>query len=354
METRKQILVDLLRLTDLNAGLGRVCLDYGTELSRIRHPYIRFTFLVPSHFAGYFGEHVNYIVPTRSQYFFPSLLPKPFDLWHAVHQDIHYYPDKHISMVLTVHDLNFIREKTRLKVRLRKNRLEFLLRRAAQVVAISHYTKQDMENNLSLLPTVEVIYNGVNVDTEHIGERPAFVDTGNFFLAIGVFKPNKNYQALIHLMDAYPGKRLIIAGTNTTAYGKSIVEMVHQKGLQGRVILPGVVSEAHKRWLYAHCEALLFPSTNEGMGLPIIEAMHFGKPVVAARQSCIPEFGRDYAYYFSSFDPSIMRQNIEESLADYRRRPERSEALKRYAKQFSWEKNVQQYIQLFERLLGIS
>ncbi|MDR0680740.1 MAG: glycosyltransferase family 4 protein [Dysgonamonadaceae bacterium] len=355
MATKKHILVDLLRLKYINTGLGQVCLAYGAELSKIRNPHFQFTFLVPHNFAGYFGDHVNYIVPAPIKHFlFPRRLSKPFDLWHAVHQDIHYYPYKHIPLVFTVHDLNFIREKTRIKIRLRKNKLNFFLQRAAQTIAISNYTKQDIEINLSTKSPIEVIYNGVNLATEVKEEPPAFIDTNHFLLAIGVFKPNKNYQSLVRLMNEYPEKRLIIAGAHNTAYGKTISEMIRKKGLQDRVITPGIISEADKVWLYAHCEALLFPSTNEGMGLPIIEAMRFGKPVIAARQSSIPEFGREYAYYFSSFEPAAMRQSIEESLTDYRRHPERMEEIKRYSEQFSWKKHTQQYIQLFERLLGIS
>ncbi|MDR3185004.1 MAG: glycosyltransferase family 4 protein, partial [Prevotellaceae bacterium] len=302
---KKNILVDLLRLKYINTGLGQVCLAYGAELSKIRHPHFQFTFLVPHGFAGYFGEHINYIVPSTIKHFlFPRLLSKSFDLWHAVHQDIHYYPYEHIPLVFTVHDLNFIQEKTRIKIQHRKNKLNFFLRRTAQTVAISNYTKQEIETILSVKSPIDVIYNGVNIATEVKAEPPAFIDTTPFLLAIGVFKPNKNYQSLVHLMNEYPGKRLIIAGTHNTTYGKTILGMIRKKGLQSRIITPGIISEADKTWLYAHCEALLFPSTNEGMGLPIIEAMRFGKPVIAARQSCIPEFGKDYAYYFSSFEPA--------------------------------------------------
>jgi glycosyltransferase involved in cell wall biosynthesis len=250
--------------------------------------------------------------------------------------------------------LNFIHEKTQIKIKRRKNKLNFFLRRSAQTIAISNYTRQDIETNLSVTSPVKVIYNGISIVTEIKKEPPTFIDSSHFLLAIGVFKPNKNYQSLVHLMNEYPDKRLIIAGAHNTSYGKTVLEMIRKRGLQDRIITPGMVSEADKIWLYAHCEALLFPSTNEGMGLPIIEAMRFGKPVIAARQSCIPEFGKEYAYYFSSFEPSLMRQSIEESLTDYRRHPKRAEEIKRYSEQFSWKENAQQYIQLFERLLGVN
>jgi glycosyltransferase involved in cell wall biosynthesis len=355
MDTRKQILIDLLRLKDLNTGLGQVCRAYGKELAAACPPHFRFTFLVPPAFAGYFGDGVDYIVPkTIPDLLFPRLLSKRFDLWHGVHQDIYYYPSKRVPFVLTIHDLNFIREKTAMKIKWRKRHLHFLLQRAAQTVAISHYTRQDVERHLQPSSPVEVIYNGVDISTDVKSRRPAFVGPDRFFFALGVFKPNKNYQSLVRLMKEYPaGRQLIIAGSHQTACGREILQLIHREGLQDRIITPGPVSEDDKTWLYAHCEALLFPSTNEGMGLPVIEAMRFGKPVVAARASCLPEFGGRYASYFPSFEPEAMRRCIEECLADCRQHPERSEERKGYAGQFVWQRNAQQYIQLFEQLLGI-
>jgi glycosyltransferase involved in cell wall biosynthesis len=349
----KQVLIDLLRLKDLNTGLGQVCLSYGKALAAARHPNLQFTFLVPHNFVGYFGQNVHYLCPSLIQNCFPSLLRKRFDLWHSIHQDVYYFPAKHTTWVLTIHDLNFMYEKAPFKMKKRKKRLNTLLHDVTQVVAISNFTKQEIEEKLVLQTPVQVVYNGVNILPELTCECPAYASPGNFFLSIGVFKPNKNYESLIRLMRDYPDKRLIIAGSYHTAYGQQLKSMIHKKELQNKIITPGVVSETEKAGLYAHCEALLFPSTNEGMGLPIIEAMRFGKPVIASNMSSIPEFGSDYAYYFKSFDPAEMRQTIEESLAHFRQHPERKKVMQHYAGQFSWKKNAEQYIRLFERILKI-
>ncbi|MDR2361650.1 MAG: glycosyltransferase family 4 protein [Prevotellaceae bacterium] len=353
MTTRKRILIDLLRLRFPNTGLGQMCMAYGRALSKINHPAIQFTFLVPSDMTGIFGNTVDYItVRPIIDIFCHYRLSDQFDLWHSTHQDVRYYPNKRIIYVLTVHDLNFIREKSERKIRQRIKNLYSLVQRANAVVAISNFTKRDMKAHLALRTPVEVIYNGADKPLVDTGERPAwaFAD-GEYFFAIGVFKPNKNYQSLVRLIHAYPETRLIIAGTNDTAYGKMIRDMIRNYGLQQRILTPGAVSEAEKAWLYAHCRALLFPSTNEGMGLPIIEAMHWGKPVVASTMSCIPEFGGDYAYYFPSFDPTVMRTTIEESLTHYRRHPEQIPAMQHYAAQFSWDKHAEEYVRLFEKLL---
>ncbi|MDR1680272.1 MAG: glycosyltransferase family 4 protein [Prevotellaceae bacterium] len=354
MTPPKQILIDLLRVKEPHTGLGQVGMAYGRALAAIDHPAMRFTFLVPPAMTGCFGDTVHYITPSPVRDLLSRYrLPGRFDLWHSTHQDVRYRPDSAAVYVLTVHDLNFIREKSPVKITCRKNKMNSLLRRADAVVAISRFTKQDMAAHLTLRTPVEVIYNGVDKPSGEASGRPAFAFDGDFFFAIGVFKPNKNYESLVRLMHAYPDSRLIIAGTYDSGYGKSIINMIHTFGLQDRILTPGAVSEAEKAWLYAHCKALLFPSTNEGMGMPVIEAMHWGKPVVASPMSCIPEFGGEYAYYFTAMNPAAMRATVEESLAHHRQHPESVAAMQRYAAQFSWAEHAAKYVRLFERELRI-
>ncbi len=351
---QQKILIDLLKLKHIHTGLGQVCLAYGRELSKLNNPRFRFTFLLPRNFYGYFGNNVDYLHPSLKYRCFPGLRTVKFDLWHSTNQDVVFFPAKGTCHVLTIHDLNFIYEKTHGKIKRRKRILNALLQRVSQVVAISNYTKEDVVRYLQLQSPIKVIYNGVDTNTSVNVERPDFMGEYKFFLTVGVFKPNKNYTALIDLMENYPDKYLVMAGDHTSSYGQSLIKKIFNKGLQDRIIAPGKINEADKIWLYAHCEALLFPSINEGMGLPIIEAMRFGKPVIASNLSCLPEFGGQYAYYFDSFDPLDMRNTIEQSLSDFQEHPERKWELKKYAEQFSWEKNTRQYIQLFEELLALS
>ena len=78
------------------------------------------------------------------------------------------------------------------------------------------------------------------------------------------------------------------------------------KGLEERIILPGEISDMDKYWLYKNCEAFVFPSMYEGFGLPVIEAMNFGKPVFLSTFSSLPEVGGKYALYWENFDSQLM------------------------------------------------
>jgi glycosyltransferase involved in cell wall biosynthesis len=113
------------------------------------------------------------------------------------------------------------------------------------------------------------------------------------------------------------------------------------------------ITDAQKTWAYAHCAGFLFPSLAEGFGLPPIEAMYFGKPVFLARRTCLPEIGGDAASYFDEFEPATMRRIVEQGLAKGAE-PGRSEAVRAHAGHFDWDRAAEQYLGLYQRLLGVS
>ncbi len=79
--------------------------------------------------------------------------------------------------------------------------------------------------------------------------------------------------------------------------------------------MPGQISDEDKYWFLKNCKAVLFPSKFEGMGIPPIEAMRFGKPVFASASSSIPEICEDNAFYWENFNPEDMKKSIKKFLA---------------------------------------
>ncbi|MDR1503135.1 MAG: glycosyltransferase [Prevotella sp.] len=82
----------------------------------------------------------------------------------------------------------------------------------------------------------------------------------------------------------------------------------------GNVFLSGVIDAPEKVWMYRNCEAFLFPSKFEGFGLPLIEAMLFGKPVFSSRYTSLPEVGNKYAFFWDNFDAKHMKEVVEKNL----------------------------------------
>jgi glycosyltransferase involved in cell wall biosynthesis len=112
--------------------------------------------------------------------------------------------------------------------------------------------------------------------------------------------------------------------------------------------MPGAVDEATKLWLYAHCEAFLFPSLSEGFGLPVAEAMTFGKPVFISNLTSLPEVGGEDAFYFENFEPESMAQVVGEGLRDFQRNALRRERLRQRAARFSWRSVAAEYWKLYQ------
>ncbi|MCU0445868.1 MAG: glycosyltransferase family 4 protein [Microscillaceae bacterium] len=378
MPASSSVLIDLGKLKNLNSGLGQVSWQYGVNLLKInqlqKKPF-RFTYLVPAKVGGIvaphaFGEGVGLaslaLEESSSQAgglgfeylslkrrFFPQWCPR-YALWHAIHQDSPYFPaDRRTPYILTIHDLNFMQEKSPAKAQKYLHNLQKKVNRAQAITFISQYSEATARQHLKLPDVpIQVVYNGIDI-SEAPPQKPDFAPQGKFLLAIGIISAKKNLAVLPDFLALLPDYQLVIAGDNRSEYAQAIQKNAWAKGVQNRLVLPGMVSEAEKNWLYQHCEALVFPSKNEGFGMPAIEAMRFGKPVFLSTYSALPEIGGDLAFYWQNFEASYMAQVFREKMLYFQQNPNMSQDLRQYAQRFSWENNVNQYLQLYRQILNI-
>jgi glycosyltransferase involved in cell wall biosynthesis len=348
------VLIDLDRLKDLNTGLGQVALFFGEGISKVEDERFRFTLLVPRKFKGYFGNLVDYEVVSLKRRYFPSLCRK-YDLWYALHQDSAYFPsDRKTPYILTIHDLNFLGEKSPAKAKIRLEILQKKVDRATAITVISKFTEGVVRANLNIGETpIHMIYNGVKVKTFSQVSQPAFVPEGDLLFSIGVVQMKKNLGVLVEFMQHLPENyKLVMAGNKSSTYAEELQHKINSLELGDRIILPGAISEEDKFWMYNHCKAVLFPSKFEGMGLPPVEAMRFGKPVFASTFSSIPEVCGTYAYYWKTFEPVEMSRFFLKNMEAFDNDPSFPETLKKYSLQFSWEKNLKEYLELFRSITG--
>ncbi|MGZ5243272.1 MAG: glycosyltransferase family 4 protein, partial [Bacteroidia bacterium] len=277
------------------------------------------------------------------------------DLWHAIHQDSAYMPgSRNSSYLLTIHDLNFLEEKSQPKAKLRLKNLQKKADRAQAITCISKFTESVVKQHLQLNnKLVTTIYNGVEDITNFPKQRPPFLQKNEPFLfAMGVIKSKKNFHVLVDFLSALPTKyKLILAGNKAGTYSKEIEELAAIKGLKDKFVVCGTVSPSEKAYLYANCEAFLFPSKCEGFGLPVIEAMQFGKPVFLSTYSSLPEIGGLHAFYWQTFDPDYMAAFFTESMKYFYDTPNMAAHMMEYSKTFSWKKNAAQYLDLYSQLL---
>ncbi len=175
-----------------------------------------------------------------------------------------------------------------------------------------------------------------------------------FLLYVGRPTPHKNLGRLIDAFAAlqaeHPKLILVMAGRKDANYQR-IEDEAYVRGVKN-LYFPGFISEGQLRWLYERCEAYVFPSLSEGFGLPGLEAMRHGAPVVSSDATCLPEIYDQAAHYFDPSDTVSMADAINEVLTD---KPLRDDLIKKgrsQVKKYSWRKMAEQTLQVYEDALG--
>jgi glycosyltransferase involved in cell wall biosynthesis len=348
----RQVLVDMHRLKyHAYNGLYRFSSELGHALAKKKWQDLELNFYVPQKDIGVFGEQASY-VKHRSVDKFYKFGTSMFDVWHATTSLSWYRPfNNRTKFVFTLHDLNFLEEEERSKkhrdryLRLIRQRIE----RADFITYISEYTRQYAKDFLNIdNKPGKVIYNGCNIPMAADFTKPTTIPEKPFLFSIGLFMSRKNFHVLPSLLRNND-MELMIAGMNNSPYKDVIMQEAKRFGVEGRVKFPGSISEQEKFWYYQNCQAFLFPSIGEGFGLPIIEAMWFGKPVFLSTATCLPEIGGEAAYYFESFDPNDMQAVFEKGMQHYYQ-TQPQELIKQRAASFSWDKAAKEYTEIYRQL----
>lgn len=332
----KKLLVDLSALQNFKTGLGQVAFGYGNyfkENYRRAEQGYELHLLLPEEYFGAFGSEVKYISS---------------DSWLR----------KHSKYILTIHDLNYLYEYSNAKYqRKQSRRINRKIRRADEIVCISNFTKEEILRNLEIYDKdIKVIYNQVKLTDPSKATEPAISLRKPFFFAIGVLLRKKNFHVLLDLMKLMPEKHLYIAGNAQKSsldnnYYASMVEKIEREGIQNVTFMGGISNE-EKVFMYQNCEAFLIPSLLEGFGLPVIEAMQFGKPVFFSPATSLREIGDRYAYFWDSFEPEEMKRVIDENLDKFYQDPAKAEAEKQYAQSFASDRHFEEYQKIYNSLLN--
>ena len=351
----KNVLVDFSDYDDF-CGFGEIARNYCPRLAMADAPDLHFIFILPEKHCGEFGTHIDYIPKERIRQALRQY-PETIDLWHATHQQFRYRRHRKGTLqLLTVHDLNYLHEKHGIHLLRHKLEMPWLIRRSDAVSVISEYVKHDIENHIPFLnKDLTVIYNGIS-NVEAINRvQPSFVGDTNekFFLCIGQVREKKNIHVLVPMMKYFPNHKLYICGTNHhKKYTNQIRSLISSED-EKRILLTGTVTDEEKCWLYAHADALLFPSRLEGFGIPVLEAMRFGTKVFSSRYSCLPEVCATHASYWDCYEPDAMAEVVKAGLTEWSRNGKAAEEARQYALSFNYDNYTQQYISLYRKLLNL-
>ena len=142
---------------------------------------------------------------------------------------------------------------------------------------------------------------------------------------------------------------LVLVGKKDINYER--LEQQSRADLINNIVFTDFVSESQLRWLYENCSAYVFPSLSEGFGLPAIEAMVHGAPVVSSDATCLPEIYGDAALYFDPLDTTDMANKIEELLENKKLAKDLIEKGYKQAAKYSWERMAKQTLIVYEKAL---
>ena len=265
--------------------------------------------------------------------------------------------------VVTFHDLLFLlffKKHNILKRFFYGWMLPISAKKAQRIIAVSLSTKKDIIKLLNISSErIEVINLGIDF-SYHLIEKEKLEDFrrkegifGSFILYVGTLKKRKN---VLNIIKAYKKirekgrkEKLIIVGNKSGEY-QNIYKTVGELGLKKNIFFTGYVDEKFLPFYYNSASLFIYPSFYEGFGLPVLEAMAAGTPVITSNISSLPEVAGDAALLLNPYDVEEMARMMEKVLNNKELQEEmREKGLKR-AKLFSWERCARETLNLYEEI----
>jgi len=273
---------------------------------------------------------------------------------------------KDLKTVITIHDLAHEHYPEMVPAHFfhyLKRKLPEDVRKASLIIAVSQSAKNDIVKFLDIPgEKIRVIYNGVDHSFRFIRDSEALEQIKRkyhlperFILYVGAIQPRKNIAGLIkayHLLVQKPDFKhhLVIAGGVGWKKGE-IYRLVEELDLRKWITFTGAILPADLPILYNLSEAFLFPSFYEGFGLPVLEAMACGVPVVTSNVSALPEVAGDAALYVNPHAVDEMAEGILRILSDEDLRKRCITKGLQQAKLFTWERCAAETLQAFKETL---
>jgi glycosyltransferase involved in cell wall biosynthesis len=323
--------------------------------------------------VGALGENFRAVVETAGNYSISEQIRVPLalrrervTLFHAPHYVLP--PLVMCRSVVTIHDCIHLMFPqylpSRLALTYARVSIGLASRRATRVLTVSESSKRDILRFVDVpADKIDVIYNAFD---ERFGIEPAPEDVARvreryqlhdpFVLYAGTVKPHKNVERLIEAFylvrkQGMDHLKLVLIGDEISKYA-ALRRAVHSHQLHKYVRFLGYLPEHTLAVMYRLAGVFVFPSLYEGFGLPPLEAMASGTPVVTSNISSLPEVAGDAAVLVDPYDPQSIARGIERVLGDATLRQElRVKGLAR-AKQFSWETSVGRVREIYRQVAG--
>jgi len=317
-----------------------------------------------------FSQYRRFLPLTYSHILITGVLLKQrLDLYHAPATSL---PLTYTGRsVVTVHDLAIYKYPKFFPAQHLSTKLVVprSIKRAKRIIAVSEATKQDLETHFHVSPKkIRVIYEGFSREPDHsLGARERVSDgwvdvkqkyaLDKYLLFLGTIEPRKNLANLIKGFSSvaqHPAMKkvdLVLAGAQGWKYG-DVLKALSESKLGRRIRYLGYVMHQEKMQLMENALAFVFPSLYEGFGLPVLEAMSLGTPVITSNVSSLPEITGPAAVYITPQKSKEIGQAIERMVRSPSLRKKLRLEGQRRAAMFTWEAAAKETLRVYNEVLA--
>ncbi len=372
-----RIAIDARYVTDHFPGIGRYMMNLITALGKLEHDHTLIVFYNP--------DLPNTRYPLDILQSYPSIRllsisAKPFSpaehiqlphLARVVGFDLlhnPYYVKPYVGIpcpsIVTIYDLimrrfpHLLPSKTRLVFRVATY---LAIHTSQRIITISDSSRNDILTYYRLAPSRVVVTPGA-ADQQFVPQpaetiaalRTRYNLPPRYLLYLGANKPHKNLERLVQAWaqvaeEAKAGVQLVLAGHYDPRYPQAYT-LVQELGLSSQVTFLHNVAEEELPVLYSGAECFVFPSYYEGFGLPVLEAMASGTPVICSQASSLPEVVGDAALLFDPYDVSNIAHCLHTVLTQPGLRDDLRKRGLSQVQQFSWERTARETLAVYETL----
>jgi len=362
-------------------GLGRYTQKLIEELEKTDHNNQYYIFLNKHNFEEYKPKNPNFHkvlanIPWYSwqeQILFPNILRKyKLDLMHFLHFNVPILYRK--TYFVTIHDLILLEYPTRKASKL--NFIMYTVKNLAyrlvimnavyttkKIITISNYTKKSIQKHFHIATNkINMIYEGIDLErfnplnVQEFDFDKFHITKDKYILYVGNAYPHKNIEMLIDVFSNLIQKENIDKDLKLVLIGKrdyffeNIINKVQKLNLEDSVIFPGYVSDEELISLYDRCLFYVFPSLYEGFGLPPLEAIALGSPIVISNSTCLPEIFGKYIEYFDPKSQSNMEEVLYSFIIDKKKRELQKEHHQDILNKYSWTDMAENTKKLYNKV----
>jgi glycosyltransferase involved in cell wall biosynthesis len=270
-----------------------------------------------------------------------------------------------IPLVLTLHDIIFLEPRDKNNKSLYQNMgwlyrrkvVPRILKKCLRIITVSNFEKQNIIQKLGIPEKrMAMIYNGFNEWFKPLRDvadvYKSYIEKPGYFFFLGNTDPKKNTERTLIAYSKYLEqstiKRKLLMADLDRAYLDSIIERNHIENIREQIVMPGYIVNSDLPFIYNSAFAFLYTSLRESFGIPLLEAMACGTPVITSNTSSMPEIGGNEAILINPESPEEITEKmlrLENDEAYYNTQKEIG--LKR-ASMFSWRKTAEQLLSLYE------